>query len=123
MNVLKSIFGMLNPRYLVRAYLIGLVLSLTMIAMLLNMETGKSPAPTIALFVINLLVFPFAKLVWDQFRDFAMGRTVIFQSLPLHFAGKFFVNLMLLGFAMFIAPLGILYLWLKSRGAGAPQQQ
>ncbi|MHA3916711.1 hypothetical protein [Halovulum sp. GXIMD14793] len=89
MNFLKSIFGTINRRYLVRAYVIGLAFYGLILVMLLNSDSEQNPSFMIGVLTISLLLFPFAKLVWDELRDFIMGDTIIFQSVPMHFIGKY----------------------------------
>lgn len=117
MNFLKSIFGAMNRRYLVRAYVIGLAFFAFLMATILGSNSEQNPSFMIGFLTASLLLFPFAKLVWDELRTFIMGDTIIFQSVPMHFIGKYIVNGLLFATAILIAPLGILYLWLCNRGS------
>ena len=117
MNFLKTIFGTINRRYLVRSYLIGLALYALLSFGLLSSSSEQSPAFVMVFLTISLLLFPFAKIVWDELRDFIMGDTIILQSVPMHFIGKYLINGMLFAAAILIAPLGITYLLFR-RSAG-----
>lgn len=116
MNLLKSIFGTIDRRYLVRAYVIGLAFFALFFITLVNSKSGTNPTFMIGFATVSLLLFPFAKLVWDELRNFIMGDTMIFQSISMHLIGKYLVNGVLFASAILIAPLGILYLWFRSRG-------
>nr|WP_312122275.1 hypothetical protein [Brevundimonas diminuta] len=48
-----------------------------------------------------------------------MGETVFFMNAIVLMVLKVLVNFFLWGFSIFIAPLGILYLWFRSRNAAA----
>jgi hypothetical protein len=65
--------------------------------------------------LVNTLLFPFAKLVWNNVRDFILGDTVLISSAMFLFMGKFFINGTLWSLAIFIAPIGIGYLWFRNR--------
>ena len=112
----KRIFGTLEPRFLTRAYFIG---SIFLAAFLIIILTSQEPFPnrgfTITLLVVNTLLFPFSKLVWNQCRAFLLGDTVIYYNAIFLMFMKYIINGFLWSFALFIAPVGIFYLWLKSR--------
>ncbi len=58
-------------------------------------------------------------MVWDELRDFAMGNNLVFANGLLVLMGKLFINLVLWFLAVFIAPLGLLYLWFRTRDDAA----
>ncbi|MCA0964983.1 hypothetical protein, partial [Salipiger bermudensis] len=115
MNIVTRIFGSIDRRYLIRAYLIGL--AFFAFFFLISRDTPSEDLPTgmVTIMAINTLLFPFAKLVWDQTRDFAMGNTVVFSPAWYLFVMKYLVNGFLWALALFVAPLGIGYLWFKTR--------
>ena len=116
MNFLRRIFGGLQPSYLIRSYLVGLIFFSLMIGMALNAETKNgSPVGLIVFASLSTLLFPFAKLVWDELRDLAFGNNVIFMNAMMLIMLKWLVNGFLWAFAIFVAPIGILYLWLRTR--------
>ncbi|MEJ5902426.1 hypothetical protein [Ochrobactrum teleogrylli] len=116
MNFLRRIFGGLQPSYLIRSYLIGLIFFALMIGVALNAETKNgSPVGLIVFASLSTLLFPFAKLVWDELRDLAFGNNVIFMNAMMLIMLKWLVNGFLWAFAIFVAPIGILYLWLRTR--------
>jgi hypothetical protein len=118
MTVLRRTFGALRPAYFVRSCVIGLVLLGLMIAFITNVaakDNGGSPIAMYSYFGLCTLLFPFAKLAWDELRNLAFGDNVIFLNAGLMLFLKFVINLLLWGFAVFVAPLGLLYLWLQTR--------
>jgi hypothetical protein len=123
MSFLKTIFGAMNTRYVVRAYVIGLILALIMVSMIWSLPPVENArvrpmSEQVSLgviFVINLLLFPFSKLSWDEMRGFALGDTMIVMPVFVLFGAKFLVNMVLLMASFLIAPLGILYLWFHSK--------
>lgn len=116
MNFLGRIFGGVRTSYLIRAYLIGAIFFALMIAVSLSAETKNgTPYGAIAFAALSTVLFPFAKLVWDELRDLAFGNNMIFMNAILLFMLKWFVNAFLWTFAIFVAPVGILYLWFRTR--------
>ncbi|BCH67931.1 MULTISPECIES: hypothetical protein [Rhizobium/Agrobacterium group] len=116
MKFLQRIFSGVRPIYLIRSYLISLFFFGLMLSTVLNAETKTStPIGTIVFSTSSAVLFPFAKLVWDELRDLAFGNNIIFMNAVFLLILKLFVNVLLWGGAVFIAPIGILYLWFRTR--------
>jgi hypothetical protein len=116
MNCFRRIFSGLHPSYIIRSYLIGLVF-FGMIAAVAasSKEQAGLPLGMIAISVLNTLLFPFSKLVWDELRNLALGNNVIIMNAIFLFMLKWLINTLLWGFAIVVAPAGILYLWYRTR--------
>ena len=116
---LKRIFGALQPTYLIRAYVISAVFMAMMVWLVLYPAKGEpltiDRIAPLVIFGIGALLFPFSKLVWDEIKRVMMGGNVFFLPIIFLLPLKLLVNYMLWGFSIFIAPLGIAYLWLRSR--------
>lgn len=116
MQFLHRTFGAIDRQFLVRAYLIGVALMAFFVWIELKAEGNiAAAAPQILLAIASTILFPFAKLVWNEIRDFLLGSNVFFLNAILMVAGKVVVNLMLWFFAFFIAPVGLVYLWYRTR--------
>lgn len=121
MNFVKNIFVAVSPRYLIRAY----VISFAMLAIWLFANNaavqGSSKVFWYSYLLLSLILFPFAKLVWDEIRDTLVGNNSItyfgLWAIGVNYILKLMVNFALWAFSIFIAPLGILYLWLQNRKA------
>ena len=122
MNFIKRIFGSVQPGYLIRAYVLSAAFMAFMTWMMLSLDGAKpmhDRAATLAVFGVGALLFPFSKLVWDEIKRVMMGETVFFMNAIVLMVLKVLVNFFLWGFSIFIAPVGILYLWFRSRNAAA----
>ncbi len=115
----KRIFGALQPAYLIRAYVISAAFMAFMVWFFTYMAKG---APldhgriiTLVMFGIGALLFPFSKLVWDEIKRVMLGGNVFYLPIIFVLPLKLIVNYTLWCFSIFIAPLGIAYLWLRSR--------
>lgn len=117
----KRIFGAVEPRYLTRAYLISLALLIYAIWYFATQATLQPHQRGIMLAyaALSAILFPFAKLVWDEIRDTIMGNTVLSYdgwTVLVSFVAKIIINVLIWFCAIFIAPLGVLYLWFRTRG-------
>lgn len=116
MQALSWIFGSLSLAFLARSYLIGLVLLGGVVWMMSRSEGGiEAHLPAVGLGFVQTLLFPFAKLAWNELRDFLLGNTVFFGNAVLVLLAKVVVNVVLWAFALVIAPLGFGYLWFRTR--------
>ncbi|MFT4091757.1 MAG: hypothetical protein QM645_13565 [Asticcacaulis sp.] len=112
----SRIFGALRPAYLIRAWLIGAAFLALIIWLSLRASAGtQSPTIPLIYFSVCTLLFPFAKLCWDELRNLLMGDNIVFLPAVLVWPLKLIINIMLWGFAVFIAPFGLLYLWFRTR--------
>tara|TARA_R110002072_G_scaffold89424_3_gene200478 strand:- start:745 stop:1131 length:387 start_codon:yes stop_codon:yes gene_type:complete len=121
MNFVRSIFGAVDRRYLIRAYFISLALLAYAIWAFSNQIglQNHQKALMIGYAILSAILFPFAKLVWDELRDMILGNSSIIHfgwwAIAINFMLKIMVNVVLWFFAIGIAPLGVLYLWLRNR--------
>lgn len=116
MNLLSRTFGATQPAYLIRSYVIGFVFSALMIWMMLQSPNGDGIKGAPALyFLLCTLCFPFVKLVWDELRNLLLGDNFFLMNALFLMVLKLFVNIFLWGFAIFIAPSGLLYPWFRTR--------
>ena len=111
----------MDNRYLVRAYLFSVAM-LSYYIWILTTNTTLSNFEMVALMlyaVICTIIFPFSKLVWDEIKQTILGNNTIFSvgiwAVFINFIVKVLINALLWFFAIFVAPLGILYLWIKGR--------
>ncbi|CUX66765.1 conserved membrane hypothetical protein [Agrobacterium sp. NCPPB 925] len=94
MNFLRRIFGGVQPSYLIRSYLMGAVVFALMMSMLsVEAQTG-SPVALVVFSLASTLLFPFAKLVWDELRNLALGNNILFMNAIVLFMLKLLVNLL-----------------------------
>ncbi|NPD17480.1 hypothetical protein HOY34_20040 [Xinfangfangia sp. D13-10-4-6] len=116
MNSLKRIFAGVDTRYILRAYLIGAILLAIVVGGFLSRtdNVGRAAA-VLGYFTLCTLLFPFAKLVWDQLKSLVLGETVLFLPIVFLYPAKMIVNVLLWGAAVFVAPFGIAYIWFNTR--------
>lgn len=114
--MLVRVFGSLRREYLFRAYFIGFLFYSLFLFM--DYQAGwpegffwKRAFPGL----ICLFLFPFSKLVYDEMKRFILGDNVFFLNALFMLIAKFVINFALFLCAWFIAPIGVAYLWYRSR--------
>ena len=121
MKFIKSLFGSLTNRFLVRAYLFSLALFIYSIWYFSSRPGLHGFQQWFFYFyaALSAILFPFAKLVWDEIRNLVLGNTsfVVFDgwAIVVTVVFKTIINIFLWFSSIAIAPLGILYLWLINR--------
>lgn len=130
MGIVRRTVRSLSPRYAIRSYVIAFALFAFFVWMRAQPDpnvpgaTGGLEAAdygTLAVLFVGSLLFPFTKLVWDELRDLALGENFVLINAVVMLIAKIFINFMLWFLSIFVAPLGLLYLWWRTRER-APQQ-
>jgi len=120
--VLAKTLGGLSSAYYFRQFVFGMVLFALMLALgsKFGEDWGAIPPSTLTFFVVCTVLYPYARFVYDSVVDFVMGNNIIIMPLPVMLMGKLFGILLCFMFALFIAPVGLAWLyWHHSR---APRQ-
>ncbi|ALR23148.1 hypothetical protein [Sphingobium baderi] len=114
MEFLRRIFGAVDRAYLIRAYIIGGVI-FALYGSFISYGAKSAPAPIWIVFSISTLLFPFSKLVWDQVMSVMLGRNMFIMNAVFLMFAKLVINVILWACAIIIAPIGILWLWHRTR--------
>jgi len=119
MGFFSRTFGVLRPAWLFRAYVISVVFFTLVAWMQLQAATTAGwtgqRAFLMGYFVLCLILFPFAKLAWEELRNLVLGNNILFLNAIVMLMLKLMVSAALWMFTPFIAPLMMLYLWLSTR--------
>lgn len=120
MGILHKTFGGLDKAYYFRNLFFALILAGIFAAIqytsheMLVKRNAASSAANIAMYLyiaISALLYPYARFVYESIVNFIIGDNVFFINASILLAWKFMVMMMLFLFAIFIAPIGLLYLW------------
>lgn len=111
---IKYTFGGLKTPYLIRQYIFGaLIAAFYFYAATSNGEVLSFPI--IALFTVNTLLYPYSRFVYESIVEFIMGNNTFFVNAILLLLIKVFTMVMCWGASIFIAPLGITYLYFSKK--------
>lgn len=110
--VLAKKFGGLSAAYYVRQFIFGLVISgLILYAATRDLDAHPLQWGLVVFLVINTVLYPYARFVYESVIGFIMGNNVFWVNAIL----MLFVKLITMGlcwvFAIFIAPVGLAYLY------------
>lgn len=109
-NIFHKTLGGLSPSYYIRHFCFGLIF----VAMLLFVPISNGQNlqfDVIVLCLINSILYPYSRFVYESIMDFIMGNNTFFVNGLLFLIVKIFSMLLCWIFALFIAPLGLIYLY------------
>ncbi|WP_060989132.1 hypothetical protein [Photobacterium leiognathi] len=111
-HLLTKTLGGLDRTYYFRNFLFGLPFCVFLIYLTLSYN-GEVKDFYFKLFfpVISTLLYPYAKFVYDSIIEFIMGDNIIVSGLGLAVIVKLFVISLVWIFSIFIAPIGLIYLY------------
>ena len=110
--LISKTLGGLSTQYYLRQFFFGLIFLSTYIFITLNSDAGAAlKISNISFCFINTLLYPYSRFVYESIRNFIMGNNVFLVNALLVFTIKFMTMIMCWGFAIFIAPVGLGYLY------------
>lgn len=108
--VFAKTFGGLSTQYYFRHFVFGLIFP-AFLAFIASHSPRPTPFVALALFCVNTLLYPYARFVYEGVVDFVLGRNVFYVNAFLMLFAKIMTMAMCWSLAVFIAPLGLLYLY------------
>jgi hypothetical protein len=108
--IIAKTFGGLSASYLLRQFIFGLIFPVAIFSIL---NDGKHPLQLsmIVMLVVNTLLYPYSRFVYESVMNFIVGDNVFFVNAILLLAFKFMTMMLCWTLAVFIAPLGLAYLY------------
>lgn len=110
-------FGGLTPSYYLRQLFFGVLMLALILWSISNTPQGLSAKPGMIVFlIISTLLYPYSRFVYESVVGFIMGGNVFFVNAIFMMAVKVMTMAMCWSMAIFIAPVGLAYLyWHNSR--------
>ncbi|HCI14032.1 MAG: hypothetical protein A2063_03650 [Gallionellales bacterium GWA2_60_142] len=108
--IVQKTLGGLSAQYYLRQLFFGLLLAGIIFFMSTQGERSM-PIGLIFLTVINTLLYPYSRFVYEGMVGFIMGKNVFFVNAVLMLFTKFITMTICWSFAIFIAPVGLVYLY------------
>ena len=115
MSFLSKTLGGLSKAYYTRQFLFGLIFFIFIVAISYNgyNHTGKISilVTNTILGLICLLLYPYSRFVYESIIEYILGDNVFFINAPLMLVTKLITIAICFIFSIFIAPIGLIYLY------------
>lgn len=118
--VLSRTLGGLSPQYYFRQLFFA-VLVATAIFWLAHNSSQTFPWNFLLFALVSTLLYPYSRFVFESVVGFIQGDNVIFGSLPFMLVVKSATIVFCWLFALFVAPIGLLYLYYRHSRKEAQQ--
>lgn len=113
--VLARSVGGLPPGYYVRQFLFGLLFP---VVLFLFSTHGKAvlalPLHLQVILALDTLLYPYSRFVYGSVVSYIVGDTVLVLPAFVYGAVKLFTMLFCWGFAFFVAPVGLVWLYFRN---------
>lgn len=109
-GVFSKTFGGLDKSYYFRHLVFGVALAVLFIFLGSRTNHGLDIG-FISMAIINTLLYPYSRFVYESVMGFIMGNNVFYNYAIVILIAKLFTMTLCWGAAIFIAPIGLLYLF------------
>ncbi|MDO4698860.1 MAG: hypothetical protein Q4A60_09380 [Pasteurellaceae bacterium] len=108
--ILSKTFGGLSASYYIRQFLFGLIFAS---ALAFPMFNGDNTIRISALLVIciNQFLYPYSRFVYESIIEYILGDNIIIGNAIIMLIIKIITMALCWGLAVFIAPIGLIYLY------------
>lgn len=110
MRMIKKLLGTLDPSYLIRHYLFGILV----FGFMIYSRQHHLDLREIIYLTASLVLYPFSMFVYDNIVAFLLGDNILIQAVIVKVIWVTIRTLFIFLFSIFIAPIGILYLLYKA---------
>jgi predicted membrane protein len=117
-DVVKKTFGGLSAQYYFRQLFFGALFAALIVGVVVN--GGNSlQLDLLVMLVVNTLLYPYSRFVYESVVGFIMGDNVFFVNALLMLFVKLMTMALCWSFAIFVAPIGLAYLYYHHSKASA----
>lgn len=115
-SFLSKTFGGLTTSYYIRQLIFGSLFAVLILSIAAHGPTGLMGKPgLIVMSIICTLLYPYSRFVYENVVGYVMGENVFFVNALLMLWVKCFTMAICWAFAIFIAPVGLAYLYWHNR--------
>ena len=117
-DIFRKTLGGLTREYYFRQFFFGVILSVVFFYMRTQGDFSKLEIRDIFIIAVNTLLYPYSRFVYESIINFLLGDNAFWTSgIVLYFVMVFKVTMMFMCWAaaIFIAPVGLLYLYYVNR--------
>lgn len=112
----RMTFGGLSTQYFLRQLFFGVLIAAAILWMAAQGAKGIQ-VNAVVYAVICTLLYPYSRFVYEQVIGFIMGNNVFFGNALVMMIAKAFTMVLCWAFSIFVAPVGLLYLYFYHRRA------
>lgn len=116
-SVIAKTFGGLTLQYYIRSFLFGLIFPVLIFFMATARDTPATGSSVSIgeyfFFSVTTLLYPYSRFVYESVIDYITGDNVFIVNAFAMLTVKFFTMLLCWLLAIFIAPVGLLYLFIR----------
>ena len=109
-HIIKNTFGGMNTQLYVRHLLFGSLFAIFPLYVIFTSDQSIR-IDQIAYFVVNTVLYSYSRFAYESLLDAILGKNVFFVNALLMLIVKFVTMLLCWGLAIFIAPIGLAYLY------------
>ncbi len=113
MGFISKTLGGLSKAYYFRNFLFGLPIYVLLVVMITNQgeRLDSTTIFAVIMYTVCQFLYPYSRFVYESVVDFIMGDTVFFINIVAFLWTKVISVLLCWIFGIFIAPIGLLYLY------------
>jgi hypothetical protein len=115
--VIAKTFGGLSPQYHFRHFVFGLIFPV-FIYFMASRGTHPIQLNMILFMVVNTVLYPYSRFVYESIANFVLGQNVFFVNALFMLFVKLITMLLCWVCAIFVAPIGLGYLYYHHSKAG-----
>ncbi|AOK11005.1 hypothetical protein [Burkholderia vietnamiensis] len=113
--IIAKSFGGLSTQYYVRQFLFGLIFpALLLFVLSRGSKPVAIPVGALLFFAVNCFLYPYSRFVYEGIVDYIVGRNVFFLPALVVLFFKWMTMALCWSCAIFIAPVGLLYLYVRN---------
>ena len=118
-QIITKTFGGLTKEYYIRQFIFGLIFpSIYFFAFFQSSQEVTISLATIGFLIINTLLYPYSRFVYESVMNFIMGGNVFWVNAIMLLAVKFITMILCWSLAIFIAPIGLVSLYFLNKDLG-----
>ncbi|HBN8419073.1 hypothetical protein ABL975_08855 [Pseudomonas aeruginosa] len=121
-NFFRMTFGGLSAKYYFRQLFFGSLF----LALIVFLSISSQKGMKVDLLVLSLVctwLYPYSRFVYESVIGFLLGENIFYVPAIFLLFAKLMTMAICWSFAIFIAPIGLLYLYFHHRRAGGPQDE
>ncbi|MEC4720256.1 hypothetical protein RY831_13920 [Noviherbaspirillum sp. CPCC 100848] len=121
--MIAKTFGGLSAPYYFRHFLFGMIFPVGMFLIGSNDGTPSIPTDKYLFFALSTLLYPYSRFVYESIIDFILGNNTFVVNAFFMLITKAVTIMLCWLLAIFIAPVGLAYLFYHHSKAGDREQQ